>query len=397
MEGTWHEQIRAKRKHLELTQKRVALRLGITLRHLNRLENGACNPSASLQMEIDRVLDTWSDEPEITLMIDYLRVRFPTCDVTWVINEVLGLDRELMLHESYAYFGYQEMDVFGEIQVMTAAGNDTKRGVLVEMKGKGCRHMEGLLLTHNQTWFDFFRRLYETKCVFKRLDLAINDKVGLLDIAELIRKCDRNECISVMRHFEAIRSGHMNDPENNGKGNTLYIGSRKSGIYFCLYEKMAEQLAKYGAQADTSIINRLEIRLTNDRASIAVEDLLSHRDAERTAFGIIKRYIRFVDPQKEKPRLKWPINKHWEYFCGQNRVPLRLTLAPEPFDLNRTRAWIAKQVGPMEKVIMQIDGYYGNTDTMETIRDAKLSKKHLKILEQFTTGKDSLEGDYFES
>lgn len=31
-------------------------------------------------MEIDRLLKNWNDEPELTLMFDYMRVRFPTHD-----------------------------------------------------------------------------------------------------------------------------------------------------------------------------------------------------------------------------------------------------------------------------------------------------------------------------
>ncbi|WP_252902319.1 replication initiation factor domain-containing protein [Paucilactobacillus hokkaidonensis] len=44
----------------------------------------------------------------------------------------------------------------------------------------------------------FFRRCLELKAVFKRIDLAINDHAGLLSIPELITKCEKNECISVM-------------------------------------------------------------------------------------------------------------------------------------------------------------------------------------------------------
>lgn len=392
----WHEEIRAKRKKLSLTQEQVALRVGVTIRHLRGLEKGERNPSDSLKNEINRILNNWVDDPDITLLIDYVRVRFPTRDYSRIITEVLELDIEKMYHESFAYFGYHEMYVYANMQIMVAGPDDHKRGVLLELKGKGCRIMEAILLVHDQSWDDLFRRILDAHGVFKRLDLAINDKDGLLSIPELIDKCERDECISVMRKFKGIRSGLMNNFKKDEIGSTLYIGSQKSDIYFCMYEKANEQIAKRGQAADLSIINRLEIRLKNERALAAIEDLLIYSDPERTVFGIVERYLRFVDRRRGEAREDWPINKRWQYFCGKNRQPIRLTTEPEPIDLEKTRAWIRTQVAPMLNILFQIDGYYGNTITMEDIRQANLSDKHRNLIKQNTVIKDSVEGDLFD-
>lgn len=50
---------------------------------------------------------------------------------------------------------------------------------------------------------------------------------------------------------------------------------------------------------DTEIKNRFEIRMKNERAYYAVVDLLTYRDAERTAFSIINHYVRFVEIQPQ--------------------------------------------------------------------------------------------------
>ena len=71
-------------------------------------------------------------------------------------------------------------------------------------------------------------------------------------------------------------------------GNTLYIDSLKSEVYFCVYEKDYEQYVKYDIPVEETLIkNRFEIRLKNERAYYAVRDLLTYHDAERTAFSII--------------------------------------------------------------------------------------------------------------
>ena len=60
-------------------------------------------------------------------------------------------------------------------------------------------------------------------------------------------------------------------------GNTLYIGSLQSEVYFCIYEKDYEQYKKHDIPiADAEVKNRFEIRLKNERAFYAIRDLLEH-------------------------------------------------------------------------------------------------------------------------
>lgn len=108
----------------------------------------------------------------------------------------------------------------------------------------------------------------------KRIDLAINDMAGILDIPELTEKCNHEECISVFRSFKSYRSGELvksREQDRYGMGNTLYVGSLKSEVYFCFYEKDYEQYMKYDIPIeDTKIKNRFEIRLKNGRTLSAL-------------------------------------------------------------------------------------------------------------------------------
>lgn len=385
------ESIRDRRKKLGITQKDFALKLGISNCYLNQIENNGREPSTALLEQMNHYFNRDPTEPELNLIFDYVRIRFPTDNVDRLITEILHLHKEYMLEEDWGFYGYSSQLVFSHIQILCSMPN-SELGTLLELKGQGCREFESILLANNLTWYDFFRDCQKYQAVFKRIDLAINDTAGILSIPELIKKCERNECISIMRQFESTNSAKMNtEDEKFIKGNTLYIGSKSSDIYFCIYEKDVEQYKKVGAAIETAPIkNRFEIRLKNERAFKAIEDLLIYRDVEKTAFGIITRYLQFVDTKKNIERNKWPINQRWAYFCGQNRQPLRLTVAPEPFDLQKTKAWIQKQVAPMLKVLLKIDGYNGTTDTMTMIKNTKLQKRHLKLLAQQTTGIDEL-------
>lgn len=249
-------------------------------------------------------------------------------------------------------------------------------------------------MAQHRSWYDFLMDALIEGGVMKRLDLAINDMTGILDIPELTEKCNHEECISVFRSFKSYRSGELvrsQEQDKYGMGNTLYIGSLKSEIYFCIYEKDYEQYVKYDIPIeDTKIKNRFEIRLKNKRAYYAVRDLLTYHDAERTAFDIINRYMRFADKEVEKRRSEWKTNEKWAYFIVSDCGRLKLTTKPEPYTLTRTLNWISRQVAPTWKVLQQIDSTNGTSYLKDILDHAKLTERHRKLIEQQTTSTEEI-------
>ena len=160
--------------------------------------------------------------------------------------------------------------------------------------------------------------------VMKRIDLAINDHTGILDIPELAEKCRKREYIGKSRSYKFYQSGELikhREDDREYMGRTLYLGSLKSDVYFCIYEKDYEQYVKLGTPLEEAdIINRFEIRLRNERAYYAVRDLLTYYDAEQTAFSIINQYVRFVDEEPDKRKNDWKLNDRWAWFIGDNRT-----------------------------------------------------------------------------
>ena len=73
--------------------------------------------------------------------------------------------------------------MLGDVFVLTSP--DKEKGTLLELKGKGCRQMESYLLAQHRSWYDFLMDALVEGGVMKRLDLAINDMAGILDIPEL--------------------------------------------------------------------------------------------------------------------------------------------------------------------------------------------------------------------
>lgn len=365
---------------------------GMSREHLNRIENGKVSLMEEIKSQLTDALEKLNPDNPLEMLFDYVRIRFPTLDVRHIIEDVLKLNMKFLLHEDFGFYSYTEHYYIGDIFVLTS--QDEEKGTLLELKGKGCRQMESYLLAQERSWYDFLMDCLVDGGVMKRLDLAINDKAGILDIPELTEKCHQEECISVFRSFKSYRSGELvnhHEQDKAGMGHTLYIGSLKSEVYFCVYEKAYEQYAKLGIPIeDTPVKNRFEIRLKNDRAYYAVRDLLTYYDAERTAFDIINRYLRFVDKEDGKRRGDWQVNDRWAWFLGAGRGRLKLTTKPEPYTLERTLNWIERQVAPTLKMAKKIDRINGTDIIERLVKGAKLTDKHKKIIKQQTASNKEL-------
>ena len=391
-ESTFITALKEKRQSYGVSQTRLAIMAGISREHLNRIEAGKVTLTDDMQDKLMEAVEKFNPDAPMFLLFDYVRIRFPTLDIQHVIKDILKLNIDYMLHEDYGHYKYTEHYYLGDVFVYTS--QDEEKGTLLELKGKGCRQFESYLLAQERSWYDFLMDALVEGGVMKRLDLAINDRAGILDIPDLTAKCNREECVSLFRSFKSYASGELvkhNEQDKAGMGHTLYIGSLKSEVYFCCYEKNYEQYAKLGIPtSEAPIKNRFEIRLKDERAYYAVRELLTHYDAEQTAFSIINHYIRFVDREPEKRKTDWKLNDRWAWFIGKDRPPIKLTTDPEPYTLERTLGWISRQVAPTLKMLKKIDAGNSTSYLKEIEDNAKLTEKHLQIIRQQTADTEEL-------
>ena len=388
----WIQDFADRRLQYGVSQTKLAVMAGISREHLSRIESGKVAVTEEMKVKLLEALEKFNPEAPLTMLFDSVRIRFPTLDIGHIIKDILQLNIQYMIHEDFGHYSYTEHYYIGDIFVYTSP--DEEKGVLLELKGKGCRQFESYLLAQERSWYDFLMDALVDGGVMKRLDLAINDHTGMLDIPELTEKCRNEECVSVFRSFKSYASGELvkhEEQDKAGMGYTLYIGSLKSEVYFCVYEKSYEQYIKLGIPIEEAPIkNRFEIRLKNERAYYAVRDLLTYYDAERTAFSIINRYVRFVDKEADKKRSDWKLSVRWAWFIGENREPLKLTTKPEPYTLDRTLRWIQRQVDPTLKMLETITAKTGIDYLKEIRKSTKLTEKHYKIIEQQTTSTEDV-------
>ncbi len=195
------------------------------------------------------------------------------------------------------------------------------------------------------------------------------------------------------REYASGRGLRRENEEELQKGHTLYLGSPKSELHFCIYEKAFEQYIKFGIPLeDAPVQNRFEIRLKNDRALNAVKDLTKNYDIYDTAFSIINRYVCFLDREEGKEASEWSVDPNWLWFVGEDRGKLKLTTKPEPYTWEKSLNWLNNQCSHILATAIEIDEKQGTSyisDMIERARDT-LPDKHKKIVEQVTTSMEEV-------
>ena len=189
-EETWVRDIKEKREIYGISQQKLALAAGITRPYLSDIETGKAHPSEALQEAITEALERFNPDNPLEMLFDYVRIRFPTTDVKHIVEDVLRLKLPYFIHEDYGFYSSTEHYYLGDIFVRVSP--ELEKGVLLELKGRGCRQFESYLLAQERSWYEFFMDVLMEDGVMKRLDLAINDKTGILNIPHLTQKC-RNE------------------------------------------------------------------------------------------------------------------------------------------------------------------------------------------------------------
>ena len=152
-EEQWIKELREKRIAYGISQGRLAVASGITREYLNKIESGKMKPSKELLETLYKELARFNPEAPLTMLFDYVKIRFPTLDIQHIIKDILKLNINYMLHEDYGHYSYTEHYSLGDIFIYTSA--DEERGVLLELKVLGGRQFESYLLAQQRSWYDF--------------------------------------------------------------------------------------------------------------------------------------------------------------------------------------------------------------------------------------------------
>lgn len=139
------------------------------------------------------------------------------------------------------------------------------------MTGEACREF---INKRNGKWTDLFNFFLsfgaEYIVSFKRIDIAIDDYEGSLNIYNLVNKVRNKEYTSPLKKWNVTESGSK-DGEKHGL--TITLGSTGSN-QLVIYDKNAERRSKDEPTQNTNIWYRWELRFTDEKAEKVISQWL---------------------------------------------------------------------------------------------------------------------------
>lgn len=376
------------RQLLGVTQQELAAAMDMSRKTVNRFEIGEQKISDKF---INKLLSVYPQLSEaIEVQFDWVSLTFPDLTSKQVIADVLRLQEDLFLERSTSQNFYtREMAFAGEkniyIQDFAPVKNpetqalDQKFGTTLYFTGKGTRLFEKALLEQNMNWRNFFEKARQYRGHLTRLDIAINDKWGLLDMNELVKAVQEKRFWSKSKSY-AVHG-------NVDAGWTVDFG--KSPFVIRAYDKHKEQANK---GYDTDVKTRVELELHQEKAEYVIDEWFTHnKKLVDITFDILYTHLWFTNEPIDAKKIK----------SDQVREVIEQTVAPMPAwslltalgnkmkfvrqpkkqSVERIEKWVLQSVVPSLAVLKKTGHWH---EIIEAINSVELSAEHQKLVKANT-------------
>lgn len=312
-------------------------------------------------MEKERILQN------DVILIDYLTCTFHGFEVP-VLIEILGMVDCSWEELEYGHWGYPNQKYCGGVSILYGASE--RMGVCVSLSGSGCRYYE----TYGANdWSGLLNLCVNSPdCNITRLDVALDDHSGLLDMDTLRVYTDLQHYVSKSRKWII---------EYGSDGSTIYFGSKKSDMLIRIYDKAAER------GYDPSEVHwiRVELQMRGNIAQGFSSGIL-HHDIVVQYLGVLRNYLRFVEPvEDDSNKSRWPTAVFWENLL-QAVASIRVWSSPGvDYNMANLENFVVNQAGSA------IDTYIRTLGVQRLIemirkRDVKIAPKYKRLLSEWECG-----------
>ncbi|MGR8809778.1 replication initiation factor domain-containing protein [Leuconostoc citreum] len=369
------------RKLLWGTQQELANAMGINEKTIRRIENKEQGVTDTF---IDKLLVAYPELAEsIEVQFDWVSLTFPDLTSKQVITDVLRMQESLFLERPTSQNFYtREMAFAGEkniyIQDFAPVKNpetqamDQKFGTTLYLTGKGTRLFEKVLLEQSMDWRDFFEKARLYRGHITRLDIAINDKWGLLNMNDLVKAVQEKRFWSKSKSYAV--HGNVDD------GWTVDFG--KSPFVIRAYDKHKEQANK---GYDTDVKTRVELELHQDKAEYVLNEWLNHdKKLVDITFGVLYTYLWFTNGKIDDQQLKSDAVRDvieqtvepmpaWSLLTALGK---KMKFVREP-KKQSVEQWVLQSVVPSLAVLKKTGHWH---EIIEAINTVELSAEHEKLV-----------------
>ena len=154
-------------------------------------------------------------------------------------------------------------------------------------------------------------------------------------------------------------------------------------MYFNFYEKRYEIAKKEGIRVSDSvrlfeIWNRYEVRFSQGKARAFISRVLEGEEIAELTRGIFQGAIQIYDGTDEYGFRKR--DEKWERLFGNNE-PVRLTVSPEPYSVERTIRWLVERVSNSLVYVSEIDRLFMQENIKKIFESGEITPRQRKELE----------------
>lgn len=230
--------------------------------------------------------------------------------------------------------GYSRQRVWGTIRELWAG--QPGMGRHFEIPGSGCRQLEAAGVVED--WPGFLAYLAQMGAHFSRVDVALDDRAGYLDLAVVEAHLREGLCTTRWRQARTLSKFGIGRSTDGGElGHTVYVGSAQSDVMVRFYDKAAEKGEKDGHWV------RCEVQFRDERAESVVSYIVGA--GVGAVVGVLRGYLEFRTRGVDSNKSRWGLASWWASFVGAaSRARLEVRkVAPT---LDRVYAWLRRQVAP---------------------------------------------------
>jgi hypothetical protein len=207
--------------------------------------------------------------------------------------------------------------------------------VLVDVTGQGCRQLEaeGVLPVACEAngflggWRGFLGDLQELTCTFPRVDWALDDTAGRLDLEKIAESWRGGNCAS---RFQAMDERRKHRRNGDLIGHTLNFGDRTSQMFVRIYNKRLEQIVR-GEEVPHAQWVRAELEAKGKGAAALVARFVAEGVA--VIVQALRHYLDFKEPGADTNLSRRPTCSWWGGFLAwAEKVPVGIGSAAKTLD-----------------------------------------------------------------
>ena len=332
-------------------------------RKANKSLHGEKHPSNNMGAEI-------TAPSENQVLIDWLSWTLKTLDPDDAIKQS-GLSCLSFSDSKGGGMGYKSSKRAGNIVVFYDGAENM--GCHISMSGQGCRQYEAAKKT-SHCWYQLLTTLSSINANISRLDIALDNVDGQLDLDRLQYAISKKEIRSIFKgghKYEKFSFG-----EENENGLTIYIGSPTSRLKFRFYDKAAQ----YHIENQHWV--RCELQLMAERAQEAVKHLLKSVEPGQLAVSVLNNYFTVINlDDSNKSRCS---TKCWWTAWLTTTDKLRLTTMKAIKTVIEVMDHIKRQYGASFAMCKKFLGVVDFHEYVHEVIDygkERMNKKHQMIIE----------------